>query len=257
MRLATWNVNSIRARLPRVLEWLAQRSPDVVCLQETKVDDDKLPRAELEGLGYHVAHAGQRTYNGVALLSRLPLEDVDRGGALTAPDAEPQQRLIAATIGGVRVVSIYVPNGQAVGTRKFDYKLEWLRRFRGWLEATCSPGAPLAVCGDFNVAPEERDVHDPAGWAGTTLFHPDARRGLAEVASWGLEDVLRRHHEEAGIYSWWDYRMLCFPRNRGLRIDHVFATRSLAERSTACFVDREARKGKNPSDHAPVIAEFA
>lgn len=255
MRIATWNVNSIRARLDRALAWLQKQSPDVVCLQELKSDEEALPRAALEGLGYHVAALCQKTYNGVAILSKTPLADVVTG--LGDDDTSDEQaRVIAATVNGVRVISVYMPNGQAVGSDKWAYKLGWMKRLRAYLDRHADPASALALCGDFNVAPEERDVYDPAAWLGETLFHPDARAGLANIAQWGLTDTLRQHRPDAGIFTWWDYRMLAFPKNRGLRIDHVYATASLAARCTSVVVDRDERKGKLPSDHAPVIAEF-
>jgi len=256
LKLATWNVNSIRAREARLLAWLERQRPDVVCLQELKVSEADFPFLALKGAGYAAAVFGQRTYNGVAILARagLALEDVARGFDDEADD--PQARAIAATVAGVRVLSVYVPNGGEIGSDKWAYKLEWLARLRAELERRYRPDQPLAVCGDLNVAPEPRDVCDPAGWEDTVLYHPEVRQALAEVCAWGLEDVFRRHREEAGLYSWWDYRMLAFPKNRGLRIDHVLATRPFAERTTGAFVDRQERKGKQPSDHAPVIVEF-
>lgn len=254
MRIATWNVNSIRSRLERVTAWLARERPDVLCLQETKCTDEEFPRAAFEELGYHVEHYGQRTYNGVALLSLEPAAGVVRGLPDEAPDAH--RRLIAGTVGGVRVVNVYVPNGQSVTSDKFPYKLDWLARLAAFLAATASPGDPLVLLGDFNIAPEDRDVHDPDLWRGQVLFHPLEHEALARLTSWGLQDVFRKHHEEGGVYSWWDYRMLAFPKNNGLRIDLILATAPLYERAIACAIDRNERKGQSPSDHAPVVAEF-
>jgi exodeoxyribonuclease III len=254
VKLATWNVNSIRARLSRLLAWLDRAAPDVVCLQELKVADDEFPAAELQAAGWHAAVFGQRTYNGVAILSRDPATDVRRGFADGGDDG--QSRLLAATVGGIRVLSAYVPNGQEVGSDKWTYKLAWMRRLREHLDAACDPEAPLALCGDFNVAPEDRDVARPDEWRASVLCHEDARARLREIAAWGLVDAVRLHHEGPGPWSWWDYRMLGFPRGNGLRIDHVYLTRRLAPRCAAAWVDRDERKGKLPSDHAPVLVEL-
>jgi exodeoxyribonuclease-3 len=254
MKLGSWNVNSIRARLPRLLAWLGEHLPDVVCLQETKVEDAAFPLLELRGLGYHAELFGQRTYNGVALLSRTPITEVTRG--LGDGTADDQARFLCARTAGVRVASVYVPNGQAVGSDKFRYKLEWLRRCRSWLDRAARPDEPLVLGGDYNVAPEDRDVHDPVRWKDQVLCHPEERAGLAGIAGFGLEDLFRRRQPEPGFYSWWDYRQLSFPRNHGLRIDHLLATAPLASRCREVVIDRNARKGKDPSDHAPVVALF-
>ena len=254
MKIATWNVNSIRARLERLVAWLKTHQPDVVCLQELKVADAEFPLLAVQEAGYHAAVYGQRTYNGVAILSRAEPAEVERG--LCDGVQDDQARLICARFADVRVLSAYVPNGGEVGSDKYAYKLEWLRRLRGYLERRCEPRQPLALCGDFNVAPEPRDVADPEAWADTVLFHPEVRAALEEVRSWGLRDAFRIHHEEGGLYSWWDYRMLAFPKNRGLRIDHIFVSEPLAERCVDSSIHRQERKGKQPSDHAPVLAEF-
>ncbi len=254
MKIATWNVNSIRARLTRVIPWLTEHAPDVVCLQETKVEDGLFPMDELTALGYQATIHGQKTYNGVAILSRSPLTDVTRGFGDGAPDE--QARFIVGKVDGVRVASAYIPNGQSVGSDKFAYKLDWLRRCRAWLDGHADPAEPLALCGDFNVAPDDRDVYDPVAWKDQVLCHPDERQGLRALQDWGLEDLFRRHHALAGFYSWWDYRQLGFPKNRGLRIDHILCTGALAARSQDVVIDRNARKGKDASDHAPVIATF-
>lgn len=254
MRLASWNVNSIRARQERVLAWLDAKRPDVLCMQELKVEEKDFPAEAFEALGYRVVRACQKTYNGVAIAARVEISDVVSG--LDDGEDDPQQRLIAGTVDGVRILSAYVPNGQAVGTDKYVYKLKWLKRLRAYLERRCDRDAPLVLCGDFNVAPDERDVHAPAEWLDSTLFHPEVRAALEEVRTWGLVDTFRQLHAEPGFYSWWDYRMLGFPKNRGLRIDHVFATETLARRCVEASIDREARKGKLPSDHAPVLATF-
>jgi exodeoxyribonuclease-3 len=254
MKLATWNVNSIRARLERALAWVDAERPDVLCLQETKVEDAAFPVEPFAARGYHVAHAGQRTYNGVAILARVEPSAITRG--LDDGEDDPQARLLAATVDGVRIVCVYAPNGEAPSSPKFQYKLRWLARLRRWLDDRCDPEQPLALCGDFNVAPEERDVCDPVVWRTSSLFHPEACAALAGVVGFGLEDTFRLHCQEAGRYSWWDYRMLAFPKDQGLRIDHVFATRALAGRSRSARIDRDARKGKQPSDHVPVIVQF-
>jgi exodeoxyribonuclease-3 len=253
MKVTTWNVNSIRSRQERVLDWIARREPDVLCLQETKATDDQFPRAPFEALGYHVEVWGQKTYNGVALLSRKTPEDVRRG---LGGEEDEQRRLIAARVAGYDVVCVYVPNGEAVDSPKFAYKLDWLGRLRGFLDAFSSPASRALVLGDFNVAPEDRDVHDPELWRGKVLFHPQEHAALAEVEAWGLEDLLRRHEQAGGLYTWWDYRALSFPRNAGLRIDLVLGTPAAAARCTGVLIERQERKGQKPSDHAPVTAFF-
>lgn len=255
MRLATWNVNSIRARKERVLTWMAAHRPDVLCLQETKVTEEEFPSADFAALGYHLVVSGQRTYNGVAILARTACHDVVR--RFNDGEDEPEARFLAATVGQVRVVCVYVPNGQVVGSEKFSYKLGWVRRLRRYLERHHTPQDLLALCGDLNVAPEPRDVHDPNAWAETVLFHPEARAVFRELCAWGLCDTVRLHHQEGGLYSWWDYRQLAFPKNHGLRIDHILVTAPLAARCTKAEIDRNARKGQGASDHAPVMAEFA
>lgn len=254
MKLASWNVNSIRARLDRVVPWLQATQPDVLCLQELKTEEKDFPLEAFTALGYASVQVCQKTYNGVAILSRRPISDVRCG--LDDDEEDQQARLIAGTVEGLRILSAYVPNGQAVGSDKFAYKLRWLERLGRYLERHHERSTPLVLCGDFNVAPEERDVCDPVVWAQETLFHVDARRALERVRAWGLVDTFRLHHEEANVYSWWDYRMLAFPKNRGLRIDHIFASESLARRCESAWIDRDARKGKQPSDHAPVLATF-
>jgi exodeoxyribonuclease III len=254
MKLATWNVNSIRARHDRVIAWTTQHQPDVLCLQETKVADADFPIGDFAALGYEAAICGQRTYNGVAILSRTPLADVERGFGDGVEDG--QCRFITATTAGVRVMSAYFPNGETLTSPKFAYKLEWMRRLATWLKVRLDPAAPAALCGDFNVAPAPIDVHDPALWASSVLFAPAAREALDGVRDAGLVDLVRRLNPDRPLYSWWDYRQLSFPKGRGLRIDHVFVTPSLDARAVAAGVDRDARKGTQPSDHAPVWAEF-
>lgn len=251
MKLATWNVNSIRARKDRLLRWLASHAPDVLCLQELKATEDQFPFEEVQEGGYHAVIHGQKTYNGVAILSKQRPEDVSRG-----LDGDDAARVISARIGPVRVISVYVPNGQVLGSEKWRYKLDWLRGLRAYLDRTGSPQDLLALCGDMNVAPEARDVANPTVWEGSVLFHPEARKALADVAAFGLVDAFRLHRQESGLYSWWDYRMLAFPRNEGLRIDHVFVTEPLARLCTGAAIDRNERKGQQPSDHAPVVVEL-
>ena len=255
MQIVTWNVNSIRARKERALAWLTTHQPDVLCLQETKVTDEVFPRAEFEALGYHVTVSGQRTYNGVAILSRVPPTEIMR--RFDDGEEETAARFLTVSVERVRIICVYVPNGRVVGSEQFAYKLAWLGRLRRYLECYCDPSQLIALCGDLNVAPEARDVHDPAAWQGTVLFHPRARAALQELCAWGLVDAFRLHHSEGGMYSWWDYRQLAFPRNQGLRIDHILVTQPLALRCTGAMIDREARKGQGASDHAPVMASFS
>ena len=253
MRIATWNVNSVRARKERLLAFLARHRPDVVCLQELKTEEEGFPFEELRAAGWHAAVLGQKTYNGVAVLSRE--EPVDVATGFGDGGDESQARLVAATVGGLRVASAYVPNGKEVGSEKWPYKLEWLDRLAAWVRRQAG-GPPLVLCGDFNVAPEERDVASPEAWAGSVLCHPDVRARWAALLTAGLVDSFRLHHEEGGLFSWWDYRMLAFPKNDGLRIDHVLIAPALVPRCTGAHIDRDERKGKLPSDHAPVFAEL-
>ncbi|MCK4412246.1 MAG: exodeoxyribonuclease III [Candidatus Eisenbacteria sp.] len=254
MKIATWNVNSVRARLPRLEAWLGHERPDLLCMQESKVTDELFPRETLEALGYRLDVFGQKTYNGVALAARKPVSDIVRGLPDDSPDAE--RRLISATLEGIRIVNVYVPNGTALGTPRFTFKLEWFARLREMLAATASPDDPLLLCGDFNVAPEDRDVHDPEKWRGRLLFHPAEHAALRPLFEWGLIDAFRALHPEARQFTWWDYRAGAFHRGWGLRIDLMLMTPSLAARCREVRIDREARKGEKPSDHAPVIAEI-
>lgn len=253
MKFVAWNVNSLRKRLPRVLAWLAATKPDVVCLQETKCVDAQFPTAALEEAGYVSAFHGQKSYNGVALLTPEPVTDVRRGFEDGAPD--PAARLLAGTFRGVRVISAYAPNGQAVGSEAFAEKLRWYDRLRGSLVAELERYPLLAIAGDFNIAPADADIHDPALWAGGVMCSAAEREALGRLLALGLRDTLRLHHSESGLFSWWDYRMLAFPKNRGLRIDLILASPALAKRCTAAGIDRDARKGPEPSDHAPVWIE--
>ena len=253
MRIATWNVNSLKARLPRVEQWLAADNADVVLLQETKMAQDVFPHLAIQALGYEAAHCGEGRWNGVAILSKVGLSDVTLGFADgEEPDAEA--RLISATCNGMRVMSVYVPNGRALDNPHYEYKLRWLGRLKAHLAATCSPSDLVAVGGDYNIAPDDRDVWDPAAFVDATHTSEPERAALADVCSWGLRDTFRDHHVEGGIFSWWDYRNGSFHKKEGMRIDYVLATNSLADRVTDVRIDREARKGQQPSDHAPVIA---
>ncbi len=255
MKVATWNLNSIRARLERLLAWLAAHQPDVICLQELKVADDEFPTEAVEAAGYHAVVHGQRTYNGVAILSRLPMSDIEVG--LRDGVEDPQARLISARVRGVKIYSAYFPNGGEVGSEKFAYKLAWMERLRAYLEKHASRDEPLLLCGDMNVAPDDRDVARPEEWKDTVLCHPDARAALRRFYEQGLVDTFRLHHPDGGFYSWWDYRQLGFPKNNGLRIDHILASAPLSKRCTETSIDREARKGKQPSDHVPAMATFS
>ncbi|MBN2292065.1 MAG: exodeoxyribonuclease III [Pirellulales bacterium] len=252
MKIASWNVNSVKARYDRLSQWLKSARPDVLCLQELKTQEDSFPFESFEELGYNAAVYGQKTYNGVAILSREQPVQIERGFG----DEDPQARMIAATIAGVRVVSVYVPNGQEIGTDKHAYKLRWLKRFTEYLEENFTPRKQLLVCGDFNIAPDDIDVAHPDAWAESVLCDPAGRAAVAKIREWGLVDVFRHQHPDAAAYSWWDYRRLSFPKNDGLRLDYILATSRLAKKCTATSIDRDARKGEKPSDHTPVFAEF-
>jgi exodeoxyribonuclease-3 len=254
MRVATWNVNSLKVRLPQVLEWVKTHAPDVLCLQETKVEDAKFPVEEIRAAGYEVQFSGQKTYNGVAILSRIPASAVQAG--VPAFD-DPQKRVLAATIAGVRVVCLYVPNGQTVESEKYRYKLDWLKRTTDWLGTELAANEKLVVVGDFNVAPEERDVHDPKAWEGQVLFSEPERAAFRGLLALGLEDSFRLFEQPPQSFTWWDYRMNAFKRKMGLRIDHILVSRALSSACRGCTVDVEPRKNERPSDHAPVTVEFA
>jgi exodeoxyribonuclease-3 len=253
MRLVTWNVNSLTARLPRVVQWIEEHQPDVVCLQETKQAEGAFPADTFAALGYESAHHGDGRWNGVALISRVGLTDVVRGFG-TAED-EHGCRIVAATCGGARVHSVYVPNGRSLDNEFYGIKLAWLARLRAMLDETVAPGDQVAVCGDFNVAPDDGDVWDPAHFEGMTHVSQPERDALAAVEAWGLIDVFRRFNDP-GVFTWWDYRAGDFHQGRGLRIDLVLVSQSLADRASAAFMDRDARKGQKPSDHAPVVVDF-
>ena len=255
MKIASWNINSLRKRQERLFAWLDATKPDIVCLQETKCTDEQFPELALRAAGYHSAFHGEKSYNGVAILSKTNLRDV----RLTLCDEvdDAQARVIAATVDSVRVYSIYAPNGQAVGSPAYDYKLKWYERLRKCLTNDVFFHGKLIVAGDFNVAPKDEDIYDPELWRGAIMCSDGERAAFQQMCGPELIDTLRLHHQEAGIFTWWDYRMLAFPKNRGLRIDGVLASTELAKRCTASGVDRDMRKGKDPSDHAPIWAEFS
>ena len=254
MLIASWNINSLRKREGRLLDWLGTASPEVVCLQETKCSDDQFPVLSLRAAGYHTVFHGQKSYNGVAILAKAEPGEVRTGfGDQVADD---QARIIAATVGEIRVISIYAPNGQAVGSQAYEYKMQWYDRLAGLLHTWEDGLNRVVLCGDFNVAPTDLDVHDPALWRGAIMCSDGERAAFQKLQALGLADTLRLRTHEGGIYSWWDYRMLAFPKNRGLRIDAILAGRELAARCCDAGVARELRKGVEPSDHAPVWAEF-
>ncbi|MDO8206781.1 MAG: exodeoxyribonuclease III [Gallionella sp.] len=253
MKLATWNVNSLKVRLPQVLDWLAANPVDVLCLQETKQQDADFPQAELEAAGYHSVFAGQKTYNGVAILSREPGHDVQIG----IPDfADEQKRVIAATFGDVRVVCVYIPNGQSIDSDKYQYKLGWLAALHDWLRQELVRYPKLVLLGDYNIAPEDRDVHDPAAWVGNVLVSPPERDAFRGLVSLGLKDSYRLFEQTDKTFSWWDYRMMAFRRNMGLRIDHILVSEALVPLCKSCVIDKAPRKLERPSDHTPVIVEL-
>ncbi|RKP50473.1 exodeoxyribonuclease III [Trinickia fusca] len=257
MKIATWNVNSLKVRQQHVIDWLELSHTDVLCLQELKLPDEKFPHEELAQKGYRSWCAGQKTYNGVGILVRDGLKVDEASIVRNIPGFEdPQQRVIAATVEGVRVISAYFPNGQAPGSDKFAYKLRWLDALEAWLADEMRTHAELALLGDYNIAPEDRDVHDPKAWEGQNLVSPEERAAFARLAGMGLVDSFRQFEQPEKMYTWWDYRMLAFRRNAGLRIDHILLSPSLSARCTSCEVDKTPRKWDQPSDHAPVIAQL-
>ncbi len=255
MILAAWNVNSLNVRLHRLLTWLAARQPDVVCLQETKLEDPRFPVAEIAAAGYAAHFSGQKTYNGVAILVRDGLAATDVTTGIPGFD-DPQKRVIAATVAGLRVIGVYVPNGQSIDSDKYQYKLAWCAAAAGYLAAAIATNPNLAVMGDFNVAPDDRDVHDPALWAGQVLCSEPERNAFRRFLDVGLTDSFRLFEQPPKTFSWWDYRQLAFPKNNGMRIDHVLLSTPLAARCSASKIDRDTRKGEKPSDHAPVYVEL-
>ena len=254
MKFATWNVNSILARLPHVTRWLDMEEPDVLCIQETKCTDDKFPVLDFKATGYDCVIFGQQSYNGVAILSKAGCATIQRG--FPEDNTSSHSRLLAVNVVGVQVVNVYVPNGQVVGSEKYQFKLDWMKRLRKLLDETYDPDTPVLLCGDFNVAPEERDVHDPRLWQNRILFSAPERAALQHIKDWGFTDTFRLHTEEGGHYSWWDYRAGGFRRNLGLRIDHIWTSAPLTARSKNTWIDKEPRGWERPSDHAPVAAEF-
>jgi exodeoxyribonuclease-3 len=252
-KIASWNVNSLRVRLEHVLDWLRRESPDVLGLQETKLIDENFPAEAFADLGYQCAFSGQRTYNGVALLSRAPIEDVvtDLNGF-----EDEQRRILGARIGELRIFNLYVPNGQSVGAEKYRYKLDWLEALHGQLDRELAANDFVAVMGDFNIAPEDRDVHDPDAWHEKILCSTDERNALRRILDLGFVDTYRLSEQACGTFSWWDYRAAAFRRNLGLRIDLILASKSLGERCVSSVIDVEPRRLERPSDHAPVLAEF-
>ena len=254
MKLATWNVNSLNVRLPHVEQWCVQTQPDLLGIQETKMEDAKFPRAAIEALGYEVAFSGQKTYNGVALFARQPIHDV----VTDVPGLDdPQRRILIATVGDMRVANLYVVNGQAVGCEKYAYKLDWLDKVTQFLEGELRNDPRLIVMGDFNIAPDDRDVYDPVAWQGQILCSAPERDALRRLLDLGLVDSFRHFDEAPGKYSWWDYRQAGFRRDLGLRIDLVLASAPLMERATAASIDREPRTWERPSDHTPALLELA
>ena len=253
MKIATWNVNSLRVRLPQVLDWIQEKQPDVLCLQETKVPDDDFPLAACRDAGYHVAFSGQKAYNGVATLSRAPMAAVTS----VFPDyVDGQKRLLMVTVDDLRVLNVYVPNGQEVGSDKYAYKLDWLKALRRLIALELKTYPKLVLLGDFNIAPQPRDVHDPAAWEGQVLFSAPERAAFQTLVDAGLEDVFRGFDQPENSFSWWEYRAGAFRRNHGLRIDHILASAGLSARCRACTIDMAPRALERPSDHAPVLAEI-
>jgi exodeoxyribonuclease-3 len=253
MKIATWNVNSLKVRLPQVLDWLETTRPDILCLQETKTPDENFPVEEIKAAGYQCVYSGQKTYNGVAILSRTPAEDIltDIPGL-----DDPQRRILGATIGGTRVLNLYVVNGQEVDSEKYTHKLHWLGKVTEHVREQLGKHAHFIALGDFNIAPEDRDVYDPEAWRERILCSTPEREALQKLLDQGLVDTFRLFDQEADSYSWWDYRAAAFRRNMGLRIDLILASQPLAESCTACRIDKEPRRLERPSDHTPVVAEF-
>jgi exodeoxyribonuclease III len=253
MRIATWNVNSLKVRLPHVLEWLAAHPVDVLSLQETKQQDEDFPQAEILAAGYHSIFSGQKTYNGVAILSRE--QGVDERHGIPGLE-DDQKRVIAATFGGIRMVNVYVPNGQAVDSDKYYYKLKWLDALRNWLKEELERYPKLAVLGDYNIAPEDRDVHDPVVWQGNVLVSEAERIHFQNLIKLGLHDSFRLFEQPEKSFTWWDYRMMAFRRNHGLRIDHILVSEPLVSQCKSCVIDKAPRKLERPSDHTPVVVEL-
>lgn len=254
MKLATWNVNSLNVRLSHVLDWLKDNQPDVLCLQETKTEDAKFPQQAIEAAGYRVCFAGQKTYNGVAMLSKSDGVDIVKA----IPNFEDEQkRVLAATYGDTRIICAYIPNGQEVDSDKYQYKLRWLAAMHNWLHDELVQHSKLAVLGDYNIAPEDRDCHDPAAWVGQVLVSEPERDAFKAMLGLGLQDAFRLFEQEDKSFSWWDYRMMGFRRNLGMRIDHILLSQSLANQCTDCWIDKAPRKLERPSDHTPVVVTLS
>lgn len=265
MKVVTWNVNSIRSRLEQVVNWLEQKEVDVLCLQETKVVDAEFPRSQIEQLGYHIYVSGQKSYNGVAILSRKPLQDVSTGftpilshniEASRLASLDEQKRVITGVIDNIRIVNLYVPNGASVGSEKYEYKLRWLKMLREYLRSLLLLSPAICMCGDFNIALEDRDIHNPATLTGSIMASELERIALKEILALGFVDAFRKFTSEGGYFSWWDYRSGAFRRNSGWRIDHHYLTAELYKQANSCIIDTSPRKLPKPSDHAPVIVEF-
>jgi exodeoxyribonuclease-3 len=254
MKIATWNVNSINIRLEQVLKWLETTQTDVLCLQETKCVDEKFPFEEFHNAGYQTAFFGQKSYNGVAILSRHEIKDVIKG--FPEDDADAPKRLIAATVENIRIVNTYIPNGTELWTDKFTFKLDWLQRLRRFFDETCDTNSDVLLCGDFNVAPDERDVWNVGFWEGKLHFTKPERAAMHHVKQWGFVDVFRKINGDEKKFSWWNYREGAFFKDQGLRIDHIWTSASLAEKCVDCRIDRKPRGAARPSDHTPVVAEF-
>ena len=254
MKIAAWNVNSLNVRLPHVLDWLAANQPDVLCLQETKQEDSKFPYEALKEAGYNAIHSGQKTYNGVAILSTHAMTDIELG---IAGFEDEQKRVISATINGVRIVCVYIVNGQAVDSEKYEYKMRWLTALNSWLAGELQKYPKLAVLGDYNIAPDDRDCHDPAAWVGQILVSPPEREHFQQLLQLGFHDSFRLFEQPEKSFSWWDYRMMGFRRNFGMRIDHILVSEALKASCTAAYIDKTPRKLERPSDHTPVVLELA
>ena len=254
MKLASWNVNSLKVRLPHVLDWLAEHQPDILGLQETKTIDENFPQDEIEAAGYQVNFAGQKTYNGVAVISKLPATDIVTD--LPGLD-DPQRRVLGCTVGDVRFLNLYIPNGSEVGSEKYEYKLGWLDALIKYVKTQLAEHNNFVVVGDYNIAPDDRDLWDPEGWKDKILVSPPERAALQKLFDMGLTDTFRLFEQEENLYSWWDYRAAGFRRNNGMRIDLLLSSAAMTERCTASYIDKEPRKLERPSDHAPVVAEFS
>ncbi|HEY9776678.1 MAG TPA: exodeoxyribonuclease III [Planktothrix sp.] len=254
MILASWNVNSLTVRMPQLAQWVKELRPNILCLQETKIIDEKFPRTDLDALGYRYEYYGEKTYNGVAILSDEPLEAVQKG---FLEEEEPKaRRFIEARLGPLHILNCYIPNGQRVGSEKYEYKLKWLASLRKHLDQQHKPDSKLVICGDFNIAPEDRDVYKPEEVRGTIMVSDEERSTLEHIRQWGLKDAFRMHNHEGGQFTWWDYRMGAFRRNMGFRIDHIWMTECLAANCTRSWIDKAPRKYDRPSDHTPILAEF-